>query len=169
MQRPAKGTEEALAYCDPLYNLARYLTGSTVEAEDLVQETFARAYGAWDSFAPGTNLKAWLFRILRNAHLDHRRRGRHRTEELDSDGTANEAWLLGDAELDGLRSIVADEIERALLALPEESRTVLLLDLEGLSEREVADVVGCALGTVKSRLSRARAALRLRLRDYQAR
>jgi RNA polymerase sigma-70 factor (ECF subfamily) len=75
-------------------------------------------------------------------------------------------WLRDDLELDRLRKVVAGEIEQALLTLTEEGRSVILLDIEGLSEREIADVMACAVGTVKSRLSRARAALRQRLQDY---
>jgi RNA polymerase sigma-70 factor (ECF subfamily) len=118
-------------------------------------------------------LKAWLFRILRNTFLSSYRRQRNdpTVGGLDTvvtavEGTAPADWLLGDLELDRLRKVVADEIEAALMTLSEESRTVILLDLEGLTEVEVADVVGCAVGTVKSRLARARAALRQKLKDY---
>jgi len=88
------------------------------------------------------------------------------TVDVDTQGAGTESWLLGDIELDRLRKVVAEEIEVALMTLSEEARTVILLDLEGLTEVEVADVVGCAVGTVKSRLARARAALRQKLKDY---
>ena len=164
---------EALAYVDALHNLARHLTGNQADAEDLVQETYARAIKAEHQFTPGTNLKAWLFRILRNTFVSLYRRRRHDptvggldTVDDYSQGAIDEAWLRDDFELDRLRKVVAEDIEAALTTLSEEARTVILLDLEGLTEVQVSDVLGCPVGTVKSRLSRARAALRLKLRDY---
>jgi RNA polymerase sigma-70 factor (ECF subfamily) len=163
---------EALAYADTLHNLARYLTGNATDAEDLVQETYARALRAAVQFTPGTNLKAWLFRILRNTFVSAYRRQRHNpvVGGLDTvkpaNEVANDAWFQNDIDLERLRRVVGEEIEAAVMSLSEEARTVILLDLEGLTDGEIADVVGCAVGTVKSRLARARAALREQLRAY---
>jgi RNA polymerase sigma-70 factor (ECF subfamily) len=162
----------ALAYTDTLFNLARYLTGSDSDAEDLVQDTYTRAFARWHQFQGG-NLKAWLFRILRNAFLDSRRKEKHNPERggLDTihpsvDSPAHDELLRDDFEIHQLRNVVAADIEAALMNLTEEARTVVLLDLEGLTEVEVAEVLGCAVGTVKSRLSRARLALRRQLKGY---
>jgi RNA polymerase sigma-70 factor (ECF subfamily) len=140
--------------------LARYLTGSVQDAEDLVQETYVRALQADQQFTPGTNLKAWLFRILRNTFIDQYRRRRNDptiggldTVDPVAQDAAHEDWL-------------RDDIEKALMQLSKEARTVILLDLEGQTETEVAEILGCAVGTVKSRLARAREALRQRLKDY---
>jgi RNA polymerase sigma-70 factor (ECF subfamily) len=162
---------DALVHLDALHRLARHLTGRDADAEDLVQETYARAFAGAARFVPGTNTKAWLFRILRNTFISDYRHRRASpivaspdlTETAEAPG---ENWLRDDLELDRLRKVVAAEIEAALLSLGEEARTVVLLDLENLSETEIAAVLDCPVGTVKSRLSRARAALRERLRDY---
>ncbi len=169
--RPAPGRgEEALAHADALFRLSRYLARDADEAEDLVQETYVHALRAWDQFTPGTDLRAWLFRILRNAHLSRRRRDRRDAVERGADELTDdpgpESWLRDDLELERMRRLVGEEIEAALRSLSEDARTVVLLDVEGLTEAEVAEVMGCAVGTVKSRLARARAALRERLADY---
>ena len=161
---------EALAHADRLYHLGRRGTGNDADAEELVQETYARALAGARTFTGG-NLKAWLFKILRNTFVDLRRRNRTApapaARDLDDAGAGDDAELLrDDLELDRLRRVVGEEIEAALAALSEEARTIVLLDVEGLSESEVADVLGCPVGTVKSRLSRARVLLRQRLKDY---
>jgi RNA polymerase sigma-70 factor (ECF subfamily) len=163
--------ERVLSHLHALHGFAFRLSQSAAEAEDLVQDTFTRALAAAEQFRPGSNLRAWLFRILRNAYIDGRRRDRR--APLSADGRVPEPssdvateLLRGDIEIDCLRRLVAEQIEAALFALSDEARSVILLDLEGFSEQEVADVMGCAPGTVKSRLARARAALRVKLAEY---
>ncbi len=163
----------ALDHIDALYRLALHLTGVDDDAEDLVQDTYARALRGQAGFEPGTNLRAWLFRILRNLYIDRyrRQRGSPLRGEVDDEGPGTHAGaarepIRGDQELELLRGVVADDIEQALRELSPDARTVVLLDAEGLTEAEVAEVLGCSAGTVKSRLSRARATLRQRLRDY---
>src|SRR5574342_318015 len=171
-RRGALGTE-ALAYADALYNLARYLTGNDADAEDLVQETYALALRAAGQFASGTNLKAWLFRILRNAFISGYRRQRRNptvggldTTDPRGEEAAPGEWPRDDLELDQMRNVVAGDIEKAMMSLSDEARTVVLMDLEGFTEAEAAKVLDCAVGTVKSRLARARSTLRQLLKDY---
>jgi RNA polymerase sigma-70 factor (ECF subfamily) len=165
--------KQALAHLDALYGFAWRLSHDRHVAEDLVQETFARGLAGSQGFVPGTHLKAWLFRILRNAFLDLRRReGRsplRAVSEVPRDGLAEERPLPGtpgDVSLAQLRGLVARDIDAALRTLTDDQRAVVLLDLEGFSEHEIAAVMDCAPGTVKSRLARARAALREQLREY---
>jgi RNA polymerase sigma-70 factor (ECF subfamily) len=162
-----------LSHVDALHHFARYLTRDAVAAEDLVQETFARSLSAQSKFARGTNSRAWLFRILRNAFIDSCRRSRsnparHGLDAVDaSDDDVRDAdRLRGDIEIDRLRSLVAGDIEAALAELSADGRMVVLMDLEGFTESEIADVMDCPAGTIKSRLSRARSALREKLKDY---
>jgi RNA polymerase sigma-70 factor, ECF subfamily len=161
--------EEALVHADALYHLARHLLHDAAEAEELVQETWVRALGAWGRFTPGTNMKAWLFRILRNAFVSRYRRDRTRPwlEPYDtvesSVGGAGAVAGREDQEVEAMRRQAAGDIEVALRSLSDEARLVILLDLEDLTEGEMADAMGCSVGTVKSRLHRARAALRARL------
>jgi RNA polymerase sigma-70 factor (ECF subfamily) len=153
-----------------LYNFARYLCRDPAQAEDLVQDAFARALDAENAFVVGSNLRAWLFRILRNAFLDAKRRERKSPltprDEGDDEVSASDIWLRGDLEIDRLRGLVARDIEAALSRLSDDARSVILLDLEGFTETEIASVMDTAVGTVKSRLARARAVLRQELQEY---
>jgi RNA polymerase sigma-70 factor (ECF subfamily) len=147
--------KQALSHVDVLHNLARYLVGKQVDAEDLVQEAYVRAFAGEERFTGG-NLKAWLCRILRNVWID---RWRVQRDETPFDEHALPASLTSEQ----LDAVGLSELEGAMMALPEESRTVLLLQLEGFSEHEMATILVVAAGTVKSRLSRAKARLRVLL------
>ena len=167
--RAARLVRDGLAYADGLHNLAFHLSGNAAEAEDLVQETYARAMGAADQFEEGSNLKAWLYRILRNTFIDLYRREQRARTEGGLDTVAEDPAPPADAtggEPGQVRAVVGHEIERALGALSDDARMAVLLDLEGWSETEIAGILECAPGTVKSRLFRARAVLRERLREH---
>ena len=156
--------EQALAHVDELYGLARHLCSSPSDAEDIVQETYARALGGVGRLTPRSNLRAWMFRILRNCFIDQARRKKIVLEVSDDnvdERSANEVWDTG--SLDQLRYLAAADLERAIATLPVELRFIVLLDAQGFSEAEIADIARCAQGTVKSRLSRARARLRATL------
>ena len=165
VSRRAELMREALAYADALHDFAYHLTASATEAEDLVQETYARALGAAEQFAVGSNLKAWLFRILQHLFIDNYRRERSRRTEGGLDTTDGEAPH--EMEQGQLKQVVGHEIEAALMRLTPDARVVVLLDLQGFSEAETASLLECAPGTVKSRLYRARATLRDLLRDHR--
>jgi len=157
---------EALPHLPALYNFAAALAGAS-EAEDLVQATCVRALENIDSYQPGTNMRAWLFTILRNQWVSGHRRTRRRTLLEVSPGEGESGELADEAA--DLEVILMDrrwsaEVRDALLALPEGYRLpVYLKDVEGFAYRDIAEIVGCPLGTVMSRLARGRAALRAAL------
>ena len=158
----------ALEHLDALHNLAVYLTRNGSEAEDLVQETYVRAMRFSHRFQPGTHLRAWLFQILRNTFLTFYRL-REREPALSEDGVAaGGAPMFHDApDQDGASTEVLTDLDRALSRLPEEFKTPLLLaEVEGLPLDEVARVRDCPVGTVKSRIFRAKERLREYLKDY---
>jgi RNA polymerase sigma-70 factor (ECF subfamily) len=168
---------EALRHLDALFNLARWLARDPVEAEDLVQETYLRAIRAAHQFQPGTNLRAWLFQILRNHFLTARTRRRREPEPMDPGaleglgamgGAGAGAWGPGGRASQPPDATQGLDLTAALSRLPEEFRSVVLLaDLEDFRMEEIAQIMGCPVGTVKSRLFRARAILRGLLRDYR--
>jgi len=160
--------ETVLTHLDELYGTAVRLTRSASDAEDLVQDAVMRAWAFWDRFEPGTNARAWMHRILMNTFINgYRRRKRERDmlAQARVEASRGPRWSHEDrrARQDGL----GDEVEAALAALPEEFRSVVLLvDHNGLSYKEVARTLDCPIGTVMSRLHRARRLLKQRLRSY---
>lgn len=175
---PASFEDEALPHMDAVYRFALRLSGSSDKAEDLVQDTFFRAYRAWDQYTPGTRCKSWLFTICRNVFLRQRERVQ-RHDEIISENVpqdsvrvpaVNPLWssALGqDPEGEFFKSVVDAQILEAIDALPDEYRlAVILSDLEGLSYNEVAEMMDVPVGTVKSRLFRGRRQLQKQLYDY---
>ena len=159
---------QALAHLDALYNFAIYLTRNPPEADDLVQETYLRAFRFAHRFQAGTHLRAWLFQILRNTFLTFYRL-REREAAIADDGVPDwDVPMFHDAPEDSASAMDAHtDLERALSRLPEEFRTVLLLaEVEGMPLEEVARVMSCPVGTVKSRIFRAKERLRGLLADY---
>ncbi len=165
--------EQALPYLDRLYSAALRYTRNPADAEDLVQETFAKAYSAFHQFEPGTNLRAWLYRILTNTYINQYRKRQRRPDEYpqeEIDDFSLYDWIGGagrSAEVEVLEHITADEVRQALADLPESFRlAVYLADVEGFSYKEIADIMGTPVGTVMSRLHRGRKALQRALADY---
>jgi RNA polymerase sigma-70 factor (ECF subfamily) len=164
----------ALVHVHSLYNMALRFTRNPAEAEDLLQDTLVRAFRFFHRYQPGTNAKAWLFKILRNGFINRYRRAQKRPEEVDfskfeeSFESALELRQRPKGPEEELLERSLDEpIEAALRALPEEYRSVLLLAVvEDLSYREIAAALDCPIGTVMSRLHRARKHMKARLMDY---
>jgi len=168
--------EEALSHMDAMYGVACRLTRNPTEAEDLVQDALVKAMRARDQFNTGTNLKAWMFRILTNTFINKYRRGgleRSVLEGPDADPLVD-GWVsastmrqLRDPEQMALRPIVESEVGRALDALPAEFKlAVVLCDVEEFSYEEIAEIMGCPIGTVMSRLHRGRKLLQKSLYSH---
>ena len=174
----ASFVDEAIPHMDAVFRFALRLAGIQDEAEDLVQDTYFRAFRAWEQYAPGTRCKSWLFTICRNVFLRQREREQRHDEILtetayeDPRALSREAPVFAasknaDPEGEFFRSIVDEEILRAIDDLPDEYRmAVVLSDLEDLSYSEIAEVMEIPVGTVKSRLFRGRRQLQERLHAY---
>lgn len=160
--------EMVTPHLDPLYRTALRLTGRPQDAEDLVQETYLRAWRSLHTYRPGTNPKAWLFRILHNAHIDRYRASTRTVQTVDEMEGQDPAFVVQETPESVVLSGVMDaEVRQALMALPEVFRSCLILaDLEGFSYQEIADILGIPRGTVMSRLFRGRRAMRRALMNY---
>ncbi len=178
MADQAKFADVAMEHMPSLYTAALRMTRNPADAEDLVQETYLKAYRAYGGFTEGTNLKAWLYRILTNTYINAYRAKKRRPEESDIDDLENfylyrrlgglEGATAGrSAEDEVLDHFTESEVKEAIEALPEQFRMAVLLgDVEGFSYKEIAEILDVPIGTVMSRLHRGRRALQKRLYEF---
>ncbi len=165
---------EAIPHMDILYNYALRMTSDPDDAHDLVQETYLKAYRFWDKYEKGTNIRAWLFRIMKNSYINRYRKETKEPDTVDYNDIQNfyntiryESSDPNDLQEKIFGGLLEDDVVRAIESLPEDFRTVVILcDIEGLSYEEIAEFVDCPIGTVRSRLHRGRKMLRSMLFDY---
>ncbi len=178
MADQATFADQAMPLMDGLYSAALRMTRNPADAEDLVQETYLKAYRAFHTFQEGTNLKAWLYRILTNTYINTYRAKKRRPDETDLDevddlylyrrlGGLEGATAGRSAEEELLDHLTSDEVKEALEALPEQFRmAVLLADVEGFAYKEIAEILDIPIGTVMSRLHRGRKAMQKQLYEF---
>ena len=165
---------EAVPHMDVLYNFALRTTGNEDDARDLLQETYLKAYRFWDKYEKGTNIRAWLFRIMKNSYINRYRRETKEPDKVDYSDVENFYNTIRDQFVDSndlqeklFKRVLGDEVAKALESLPEDFRTVVILcDIEGLTYEEIAEFVDVPIGTVRSRLHRGRKLLQVKLLEY---
>jgi RNA polymerase sigma-70 factor, ECF subfamily len=166
--------KQAVPHMGILYNYALRMTGNADDAEDLLQDTFMKAYRFWDKFEQGTNMRAWLFRIMKNTYINLYRKEVKEPDKVDYEDIQNyyntiraDSTDPNDLQQKLFGQLLDDEISKALESLPEDFRTVVILcDIEGLTYEEIAEFVQCPVGTVRSRLHRGRKLLHTALFEY---
>jgi RNA polymerase sigma-70 factor (ECF subfamily) len=165
---------EAVPHMDSLYNFALKMTGDSDDASDLLQETYLKAFRFWDKFEKGTNCKAWLFRIMKNTYINTYRKNTKEPDKVDYEEIENFYENIKPSSTDSAHlekdiydNLLDDELSDAISSLPEDFRTVVILcDIEGYTYDEIADFVDVPVGTVRSRLHRARKMLFTKLHKY---